>query len=151
MRTLARAVKHNLYSKFWPHIRQVYPLNLSILLSGGKESKSDFPSNGEWTGISLALRLSGMVGVKADRRFEPLSGAALQTTMFSDIIGSMRETLYYSQPSMQVPLTWANCIWLRAWGNLGVWSSHSGWKPYTVQVLISRIVDGASYVGFRIC
>ena len=30
-----------------PHIRQDYPLNLSILLSGGKESKSDSPSNGE--------------------------------------------------------------------------------------------------------
>lgn len=30
-----------------PHIRQEYPLNLSILLSGGKESNSDFPSNGE--------------------------------------------------------------------------------------------------------
>lgn len=44
-----------------PHIRQEYPLNLSILLSGGKESKSDFPSNGEWTGISLALRLNRIV------------------------------------------------------------------------------------------
>lgn len=68
-------------------IKQDYPLNLSILLSGGKESKSDFPSNGEWTGISLALRLNRMVG--NNRRFEKLlSGAALQTMMFSDIIGS---------------------------------------------------------------
>ena len=28
-------------------IRQDYPLNLSILLSGGKETNKDFPSNGE--------------------------------------------------------------------------------------------------------
>lgn len=80
-----------------PHIRQEYPLNLSILLSGGKESKCDFPSNGEWTGISLALRLSGMVGSNVDRRTaRPLSGAALQTTMFSDIIGSRWATICYS-------------------------------------------------------
>ena len=30
-----------------PHIRQDYPLNLSISLSGGKENKCDSPSNGE--------------------------------------------------------------------------------------------------------
>ena len=30
-----------------PDIRQDYPLNLSILLSGGKETNKDFPSNGE--------------------------------------------------------------------------------------------------------
>ena len=30
-----------------PHIRQEYPLNLSILLSGGKENKRDSLSNGE--------------------------------------------------------------------------------------------------------
>ena len=30
-----------------PHIRQGYPLNLSISLSGGKENKCDSPSNGE--------------------------------------------------------------------------------------------------------
>ena len=52
-----------------PHIRQEYPLNLSILLSGGKESKSDFPSNGEWTGISLALRLNRMLGGNIRRHF----------------------------------------------------------------------------------
>ena len=31
----------------WPQIRQGYPLNLSILLSGGKETNKDSPSNGE--------------------------------------------------------------------------------------------------------
>jgi hypothetical protein len=30
-----------------PDIRQDYPLNLSISLSGGKETNKDFPSNGE--------------------------------------------------------------------------------------------------------
>jgi hypothetical protein len=30
-----------------PHIRLEYPLNLSILVGGGKETNKDFPSNGE--------------------------------------------------------------------------------------------------------
>ena len=30
-----------------PDIRQDYPLNLSILISGGKETNKDSPSNGE--------------------------------------------------------------------------------------------------------
>lgn len=30
-----------------PQIRQDYPLNLSILISGGKETNKDSPSNGE--------------------------------------------------------------------------------------------------------
>ena len=30
-----------------PQIRQDYPLNLSISISGGKETKQDSPSNGE--------------------------------------------------------------------------------------------------------
>lgn len=30
-----------------PEIRRDYPLNLSILLSGGKETNKDSPSNGE--------------------------------------------------------------------------------------------------------
>jgi hypothetical protein len=32
---------------FGPDIRQDYPLNLSILISGGKETNKDSPSNGE--------------------------------------------------------------------------------------------------------
>lgn len=38
-----------------------------------------------------------------------LSGAALQTAMFSGVIGSNGATHCYLQPSMQVPLTWTNC------------------------------------------
>ena len=30
-----------------PEIRRDYPLNLSILISGGKETNQDSPSNGE--------------------------------------------------------------------------------------------------------
>lgn len=39
----------NLVSRlsFRPEIRRDYPLNLSILLSGGKETNKDSPSNGE--------------------------------------------------------------------------------------------------------
>ena len=33
-------------------IKQDYPLNLSISVSGGKETNKDCPSNGEWTGKS---------------------------------------------------------------------------------------------------
>ena len=32
---------------FRPEISRDYPLNLSILLSGGKENNNDSPSNGE--------------------------------------------------------------------------------------------------------
>ena len=39
---------------FGPQIRRGYPPNLSISLSGGKETKEDSPSNGERTGISPA-------------------------------------------------------------------------------------------------
>jgi galactose-1-phosphate uridylyltransferase len=41
---------------FWqPHIKQEYPLNLSILISGGKETNKDSHSNGERSGRSLKL------------------------------------------------------------------------------------------------
>ena len=36
----------------WPQVRQDYPLNLSILLSGGKETNKDSPSSGERSGKS---------------------------------------------------------------------------------------------------
>lgn len=109
-----------------PHIRQEYPLNLSILLSGGKESKSDFPSNGEWTGISLALRLNRMFGSNVRRRFDKLlSGAALQTAMFSDIIGSK---LRLATPSLACKFHWLGLIandhalgatWVCGWARVG--------------------------------
>ena len=35
-----------------PELRQDYPLNLSISISGGKENNYDSPSNGERTGNS---------------------------------------------------------------------------------------------------
>lgn len=38
-----------------PQSRRDYPLNLSILLSGGKETNKDFLSSGERTGMSPAL------------------------------------------------------------------------------------------------
>ena len=42
--------------KTWSQIRQEYPLNLSILISGGKETNRDSLSNGEWTGNSSNLK-----------------------------------------------------------------------------------------------
>lgn len=40
-------------------IRQDYPLNLSILISGGKETNKDSLSNGEWSGKSSNLKSLG--------------------------------------------------------------------------------------------
>ena len=51
-------------TKFLPfvsEIKQDYPLNLSISLSGGKENNSDYLSSGERTGISPILNPSGIV------------------------------------------------------------------------------------------
>ncbi len=39
-----------------PEIKQDYPLNLSISVSGGKETNKDCPSSGEWTGKSSDLK-----------------------------------------------------------------------------------------------
>ena len=46
-------------SILWPQIRQDYPLNLSILISGGKETNKDSLSNGEWSGNSSNLKSLG--------------------------------------------------------------------------------------------
>ena len=47
---------------FWSQIRQEYPLNLSISISGGKETNKDSPSNGEWSGNSSNLKSSRLPG-----------------------------------------------------------------------------------------
>ena len=39
-----------------PQIRWEYPLNLSILISGGKETNKDSLSSGEWSGKSSNLK-----------------------------------------------------------------------------------------------
>jgi len=39
-----------------PQIKWEYPLNLSILISGGRETNKDFRSNGEWSGNSSNLK-----------------------------------------------------------------------------------------------
>ena len=41
------ATAHNKLSTIRPEIRRDYPLNLSILISGGKETNKDSLSNGE--------------------------------------------------------------------------------------------------------
>lgn len=42
-----------------PQLMCDYPLNLSILIRGGKETKWDFPSSGERNGKSSARRVVG--------------------------------------------------------------------------------------------
>ena len=49
----------NLYYYYRPQRSKIYPLNLSISLSGGKESNSDSFSNGEWTRKSQPWIVSG--------------------------------------------------------------------------------------------
>ena len=44
-----------------PPIRQDYPPNLSILLSGGKETNKDSLSKGDWSGKSPCVKPSGVV------------------------------------------------------------------------------------------
>ena len=46
------------FSKIRPQSRRDYPLNLSILISGGKETNKDSLSNGERKGKSPALNLA---------------------------------------------------------------------------------------------
>ena len=60
------------HSFFWPQIRQDYPLNLSILISGGKETNKDSPSNGEWSGISSNLKspLLATANCSLEKRFQ---------------------------------------------------------------------------------
>ena len=48
---------------FRPQISQDYPLNLSISISGGKETNKDSPSNGEWSGKSSTLK-SGTFSIR---------------------------------------------------------------------------------------
>lgn len=49
----------------WPQIREDHPPNLSILVSGGKETNKDFLSSGERTGNSPALN-PAVVSVAGD-------------------------------------------------------------------------------------
>ena len=55
----------------WPQIKQDYPLNLSILISGGKETNKDSPSNGEWSGMSSNLKslLLAAANCSLEKRF----------------------------------------------------------------------------------
>ena len=48
------SLRQSLQSRRRPQSRRDYPLNLSILLSGGKETNQDFLSSGERTGKSPA-------------------------------------------------------------------------------------------------
>ena len=53
----SRSTQRRLLDLYRPQIRRDYPLNLSISISGGKETNQDSPSNGERTGNSSILNL----------------------------------------------------------------------------------------------
>ena len=44
-----------------PQLMCDYPLNLSILIRGGKETNRDFHSSGERNGISPSRRIVGLI------------------------------------------------------------------------------------------
>lgn len=50
------SVENNIFAER-PQLMCDYPLNLSILIRGGKETKWDSPSSGERNGISSARRV----------------------------------------------------------------------------------------------
>lgn len=50
----ARFVSH--FFSFEPQIRRDHPLNLSISISGGRETNQDSPSNGERRGMSSSMK-----------------------------------------------------------------------------------------------
>ena len=71
----------HLHIIIWPEIRPDYPLNLSILISGGKETNKDSLSSGERSGKSPAPNLSSSgertvvlesVRIVVRRRLSPL-------------------------------------------------------------------------------
>jgi len=45
-----------------PRIGRVYPVNLSILMTGGKETNQDVLSNGERSGLRLKLEIGAILG-----------------------------------------------------------------------------------------
>ena len=52
----------HLKTLYRPQIKQDYPLNLSISISGGKETNRDCLSNGEWSGKSSNLKSGSFWG-----------------------------------------------------------------------------------------
>lgn len=54
----------HVYLNSRPRIRQDYALNLSILLSAGKENNNDPLSNGEWSGESSNLKSGFLMGLR---------------------------------------------------------------------------------------
>ena len=48
----------------WPQIGWDYPLNLSISISGGKETNKDSPSNCEWSGKSSNFESGSRLAVR---------------------------------------------------------------------------------------
>lgn len=67
--SVSQKEKVEIYSSilFKPEVEQEYPLNLSISLSGGKETNRDSLSNGEWTGKSSIWKLAACCWIVASR------------------------------------------------------------------------------------
>ena len=91
-------------SLFWPQIRREHSLNLSILLSEGKETNKDSLSNGEWTGKSSMLNCVAY-------------GVTKKCDIKSIEMGKRNESLYF----------WLSLYPKRVWGPCDEWSESNCW------------------------
>ena len=95
----------------WPQIRQDYPLNLSILISGGKETNKDSPSNGEWSGKSSSLKspLLATANCSLEKRFQ-VGCAVLK------LLGTAHRRGWQSRTRYGAPIT-RRFLWVGLLGN----------------------------------
>ena len=86
--------------KSWPQIRQGYPLNLSILISGGKETNKDSLSNGEWSGNSSNLKSPTLASANCSCEKHFLGGSVVPK-----LLGTVRHRGWQPRLWLGRPLT----------------------------------------------
>ena len=97
--------------QLWPQIRQDYPLNLSILISGGKETNKDSPSNGEWSGNSSSLKspLLATANCSLEKRFQA-------GYIVLKLLGTAHRRGWQSRTRYSIPVT-MRLLWVGLLGN----------------------------------
>ena len=80
---------------FWADLREEYPLNLSILLSGGQETNKDSPSTGEGSGNSSSLKSES-------------SGSELWPMEISPWWGQVQVVVGIARPRGLKPRSWSD-------------------------------------------
>ena len=100
-----RITPHDIKIYHRSQIRQDYPLNLSISVSGGKETNKDSRSNGEWTGNSSNLKSGPLARI----RIVVWRGA---------ILGAWCAQVSWNGPSQRVRIPFGRTHCLRIRGTL---------------------------------